>query len=258
MTIAAIHSAAAAPSDSSEGAAELLRLTGITKRFPGVDALVDVDFDLRAGEAHFLFGENGAGKSTLISIIAGVYAPSAGTMRLRGREIALGSVHEARQNGISAVFQEFSLIPQLTVEENIFLGEEFTNGVFLDKGELRRRAAVILDNLGFPLKPNSAMNCRVRRIRNLFPETTPIMTSPWPFKYFDTECTTADAPSSIGFCRIGVANVLSTTRGISPNRSAIAGMSATSISGFEMPSIKQRRVDSRRTPGIAAGSVASK
>ena len=154
MTIAAIHSAAAAPSDSSEGAAELLRLTGITKRFPGVDALVDVDFDLRAGEAHFLFGENGAGKSTLISIIAGVYPPSAGTMRLRGREFALNSVHEARHNGISAVFQEFSLVPQLTVEENIFLGDEFTNGVFLDKGELRRRAALILDSLGFPLKPN--------------------------------------------------------------------------------------------------------
>jgi ribose transport system ATP-binding protein len=153
MPVATNHRAAA-PSDSPEGAAELLRLTGITKRFVGVDALVDVDFDLCAGEAHVLFGENGAGKSTLISIIAGVHPPSAGTMRLRGREIELRSVYEARQNGISAVFQEFSLVPQLTVEENIFLGDEFIKGVFLDKVELHRRAAVILDKLGFPVKPN--------------------------------------------------------------------------------------------------------
>jgi ribose transport system ATP-binding protein len=135
------------------GDAELLRLTGITKRFPGVDALVDVDFDLRAGEAHILFGENGAGKSTLISIIAGVYRPTAGCVYLRGNELELASVYEARQNGISAVFQELSLVPQLTVEENIFLGAEVTNGPFLDKAELHRRARETLEKLGFPLSP---------------------------------------------------------------------------------------------------------
>jgi ribose transport system ATP-binding protein len=134
-------------------AAELLRLNGLTKRFPGVDALVDVDFDLKAGEVHVLFGENGAGKSTLISIVAGVYRPTAGRVVLHGREIELGSVHEARQNGISAVFQEFSIVPQLTVEENIFLGAEVTSGPFLDKAELNRRAREILDRLGFPLNP---------------------------------------------------------------------------------------------------------
>jgi ribose transport system ATP-binding protein len=145
---------AAASGGSSPGAAELLRLTGITKRFPGVEALVGVDFDLRAGEAHILFGENGAGKSTLISIIAGVYGPSAGRISLRGKEVEFGSVHEARASGISAVFQEFPLVPQLTVEENMFLGAELTNGPFLDKAGQHRRAVEILDNLGFPLKAN--------------------------------------------------------------------------------------------------------
>jgi ribose transport system ATP-binding protein len=130
----------------------LLRLEGIAKRFPGVDALSDVDFDLKAGEAHVLFGENGAGKSTLISLIAGAELPSGGTMYLRGEKLAPSSVNEARGLGINAVFQEFSLVPQLTVEENIFLGAEMTSGPFLDKRELHKRAVDILARLGFPLK----------------------------------------------------------------------------------------------------------
>jgi ABC-type sugar transport system ATPase subunit len=98
----------------------LLELEGITKRFPGVFALDAVPFDLRAGEVHVLFGENGAGKSTLISIVAGALRPESGTVKLRGEPIELGSVHHARSLGISAVFQEFSLVPQLTIEQNTF------------------------------------------------------------------------------------------------------------------------------------------
>src|SRR5215204_2514351 len=109
----------------------LLRLERISKRFPGVEALTDVDFDLKAGEAHILFGENGAGKSTLISLIAGADVPSSGTMSFKGERLALSSVNEARSLGINAVFQEFSLVPQLTVEENIFLGAEVTSGMSL-------------------------------------------------------------------------------------------------------------------------------
>jgi ribose transport system ATP-binding protein len=145
----------AASGDGSCDAAVLLRLSGICKRFPGVDALVDVDFELKAGEAHILFGENGAGKSTLISIMAGVYRPSSGRISLNDREVEFASVHEARQSGISAVFQEFSLIPQLTVEENMFLGSEITRGPILDKAELHRRAVAIIDDLGFPLKASA-------------------------------------------------------------------------------------------------------
>jgi ribose transport system ATP-binding protein len=131
----------------------LLRLTGISKHFPGVVALDGVDFDLRPGEVHVLFGENGAGKSTLISLVAGVYRPTAGRIEFRGQAIDLASVHQARGLGISAVFQEFSLVPQLTVEENLFLGAELTENLFLNKRAMQTKAWEILDRLGFPLKP---------------------------------------------------------------------------------------------------------
>jgi ribose transport system ATP-binding protein len=131
----------------------LLRLEKITRHFPGVLALDRVDFDLRPGEVHVLFGENGAGKSTLISIVAGALRPSSGRMYFRGEPLDLPSVHHARSRGISAVFQEFSLVPQLTVEENLFLGAEATTGGLLNKRELRRAAEEILARLGFPLRP---------------------------------------------------------------------------------------------------------
>jgi ribose transport system ATP-binding protein len=141
----AVHSAA--------GSAVLLRAEGLSKHFPGVVALDAVDFDLRMGEVHVLFGENGAGKSTLIQTLAGVHRPTAGVIRFRDRAVELESVHYARLLGISAVFQEFSLVPQLTVEENLFLGAEITLYGLLNKRDLRRRAQEILDRLGFPLQP---------------------------------------------------------------------------------------------------------
>jgi ribose transport system ATP-binding protein len=148
------HKISKAPDAERSGAEELLVLRNVSKRFPGVDALVDVDFDLRRGEVHVLFGENGAGKSTLISLVSGVEIPSQGTMTFNGKEVVFRSVYEARQHGISAVFQEFSLVPQLTVEENLFLGEEVTSGIFLDKREIHRRAVDVLKKLSFPLSPH--------------------------------------------------------------------------------------------------------
>ena len=100
----------------------LLELTNISKRFPGVVALEGVDFDLRRAEVHVLFGENGAGKSTLINIIAGTYPADTGTFKYRGKEIVYLTPHGARVIGISPVFQEFSLVPELTVEENLISG----------------------------------------------------------------------------------------------------------------------------------------
>ena len=131
----------------------LLRLENLSKQFPGTLALDRVNFDVQAGEVHVLFGENGAGKSTLIQIVAGVHRPSGGTIHLRGEPIVIHSVHHARQLGVSAVFQEFSLVPQLTVEENLFLGDELTRGPLLNKRALARQARETLDRLGFPLRP---------------------------------------------------------------------------------------------------------
>ncbi len=132
----------------------LLELRGVTKAYPGVLALDRVDLELRAGEVHVLFGENGAGKSTLISLVAGVQRPDAGEIRLFGRRLEAGSVHEARAAGISAVFQEFSLVPQLTVAQNIVLGDEPTRGPFLDPRAARARARELLERLGFELDPD--------------------------------------------------------------------------------------------------------
>ena len=139
-------------------ASPLLRLRGVTKWFPGVQALDRVDFDLRPGEVHVLFGENGAGKSTLINIVAGALRPNAGDILLRGTPVQFRSVYDARQRGISAVFQEFSLVPDMTVEENLFLGAELTTGVFLNKPELHRRAEATLSRLGFHLRPRTKVN----------------------------------------------------------------------------------------------------
>lgn len=131
----------------------LLELNNITKNYPGVVALDSVDFALRRGEVHVLFGENGAGKSTLISIVAGAQQPTSGQLTFNGAPVDIRSVHEARELGISAVFQEFSLVPQMTVEENMFLGAETAKRGLLQKPALHQRAEQILAELDFPLDP---------------------------------------------------------------------------------------------------------
>ena len=132
----------------------------MSKYFPGVVALDGVDFDLRHGEVHVLFGENGAGKSTLINIIAGTYPPDAGEFKYQGEKVTHLTPHMARVIGISPVFQEFSLVPDLTVEQNLFLGREITRGGFLNQPAMRARAIEIIKDLGFDLDPD-------RKVREL-------------------------------------------------------------------------------------------
>jgi len=129
----------------------VLETLAVSKEYAGVRALDGVDFELRGGEVHVLFGENGAGKSTLISILAGARKPSAGRIRFCGRPVRFDSVHDARRLGIRAVFQEFSLVPQMSVQENLFLGAETTRGGLLRKRELRCRAQALLDRLHFDI-----------------------------------------------------------------------------------------------------------
>lgn len=104
----------------------LLDVTGVSKRFPGVLALDRVDVEVRSGEVHVLVGENGAGKSTLVKILAGSVPPDGGRIVLHGREITLRSPQDARAAGLSVVFQELSLVPQMSIAENLFLGREET------------------------------------------------------------------------------------------------------------------------------------
>lgn len=125
----------------------------LTKRYPGVLALDSVDFDLRAGELHVLFGENGAGKSTLISMLAGANHPTDGEIIFNGKRVQFSNVSDAQNKGIYTVFQEFSLIPTLTVAENIFLGWEPMRGPFVDHRKMRARSAEMLLELGFDIDP---------------------------------------------------------------------------------------------------------
>jgi ribose transport system ATP-binding protein len=133
----------------------LLELRRVAKSFPGVQALAHVDLDVEAGEVHALIGENGAGKSTLIKLLGGVYAPDGGTIRFDGAEIAFASPHDSQQAGIHALYQEFNLLPQLTVAENIFLGAEprFKSLPFIDWGKMRRQSQHVLELLGLHLDP---------------------------------------------------------------------------------------------------------
>ena len=127
----------------------LVELIAVSKEYPGVKAASDVNFELRAGEVHALFGENGAGKSTLISILSGAIRTTSGAIRMGDEVKEFQSVRDARAAGIIAVFQEFSLVPTMTVAENIFLGEEPGRGPFVDRGLMRNRASALFDRLGF-------------------------------------------------------------------------------------------------------------
>ncbi|MFC4350348.1 sugar ABC transporter ATP-binding protein [Fodinicurvata halophila] len=136
----------------------VIETSALTKRYPGVVALDAVDFDLKAGEVHVLFGENGAGKSTLIAMIAGASQPSGGSIRVNGEEVQFQSVADARGKGISAVFQEFSLVPTMTVAENIFLGDEPKRGGFTDKAGMLRRSRELFRQLDFAIDPKALVS----------------------------------------------------------------------------------------------------
>jgi ribose transport system ATP-binding protein len=142
---------------SNQAGDPVLRASGITKRYPGVVALDDVDLEVRRGEVHVLFGENGAGKSTLISVLSGAQQPDAGTLELEGHPAQLNDVAAARARGISAVFQEFSLAPSLTVAENLVLGSEPGRLGFVDRREVRRIARERLAQFGFSLDPDAVV-----------------------------------------------------------------------------------------------------
>ncbi|WP_114286804.1 sugar ABC transporter ATP-binding protein [Candidatus Halocynthiibacter alkanivorans] len=132
----------------------IIRTEGLSKRYPGVLALNSVDFDLTPGEVHVLFGENGAGKSTLISMLAGANTPSDGTIYVGENKVGFDSVADAQSHGIYTVFQEFSLIPTLTVAQNIFLGWEPKIGPFIDHRAMRKRAKEMFDELEFDIDPS--------------------------------------------------------------------------------------------------------
>src|ERR1700736_5082673 len=135
-------------------------MRGISKAYPGVQALDDVTFDVRAGEVHALVGENGAGKSTFVKILAGAVRADAGELRIQGKPVVIGSPRQAEMLGIAVIYQEFNLVPYLSVAENIMLGREPTRGLQVDWKVLRARAADVLARLGVELP----LTMEVRRL----------------------------------------------------------------------------------------------
>ncbi len=137
-------------------AAPLLEVRSLTKRFPGVVALRDVSFDLAAGEVHALCGENGAGKSTLIKLLSGIHPHGSyeGEIVVDGRPVQFASIRDAEAAGIAVITQEFALVDELTIAENLFLGREPRRGWLIDWPEMRRRTAELLASFGLDLSPD--------------------------------------------------------------------------------------------------------
>jgi len=139
--------------------AVLLRARGINKSFPGVRALIDVDFDVEKGEIHALAGENGAGKSTLMKILSGVYTRDSGELVLDGKVISFSSPREAFDKGIAIIHQELNLAPNLSIAKNIYLGRYAKKGkIFFDEKKTLSDSKIFLDELGFCEDPGTLVS----------------------------------------------------------------------------------------------------
>jgi inositol transport system ATP-binding protein len=131
----------------------LLRMSLIRKRFPGVQALDDAGLEMLPGEIHALLGENGAGKSTLIKILSGAQQPDSGTIEFGGQTVVMVSPHDAQRRGIATIYQEFTLAPNMTIAENVFIGREPGVGFFVDWRKMASETRAITKRLGLELQP---------------------------------------------------------------------------------------------------------
>ena len=137
---------------------EILTMKGITKTFPGVKALSNVDFKLYKGDIHALMGENGAGKSTLIKVLTGIYPFDAGEITMDGRPMVNRSPQDAQNNGISTVYQEVNLCPNLTVAENLFIGREPRKLGMINWSEMNARSRKLLQSLDIEVTPTTLLD----------------------------------------------------------------------------------------------------
>lgn len=142
-------------SSLSSPAPSLLAMRDVEKSFPGVRALTGVDLEVRAGEVVALLGENGAGKSTLIKVLGGAHQPDAGTIEIDGKPIEIHSPLDSQRAGVSIIYQEFNLVPEMTARENIFLGQEPARVSFVPAGKERRRATELFERIGVMLDPDA-------------------------------------------------------------------------------------------------------
>ncbi|BEP45337.1 sugar ABC transporter ATP-binding protein [Variovorax sp. V15] len=150
--------------------AEILRLEGVSKSFPGVKALSGIDLSIRKGEVHALLGENGAGKSTLMKILGGIHQADEGRIIIDGGECSFAGYNDAIAAGIGIIFQEFSLVPYLNAVENIFLGRYIRNRFgLMDKAAMKRSARELFDELGVQIDLDAPI-CRLSVAQQQFVE----------------------------------------------------------------------------------------
>ena len=135
----------------------ILEAKGISKSFPGVQALQNVNFRLVSGKVHALMGENGAGKSTLMKIIAGIYEADEGDIFLHGKKVAFTRPKQALVNGIAMIHQELSPILDMSITENLFLGKEIVKNGVLDYRQMNEKSAELLERVGLNLPPTTLM-----------------------------------------------------------------------------------------------------
>ena len=135
-------------------------MKNIHKKFPGVYALKNVDFDLKSGEVHALLGENGAGKSTLIKVLGGIYRAEEGKIVIQGKETLINSVADARETGISIIHQEIMLVPNMTIAKNIFMGREpTTRSGGVNYRRMNTEAQALIDGFGINIDASLAASC---------------------------------------------------------------------------------------------------
>jgi ribose transport system ATP-binding protein len=152
---ATLADAAVRPDAGQTPLTPLLELRGIAKSFPGVRALDDVSLPIWSGEIHMLVGENGAGKSSLMKVLCGAYRADQGEVYHDGKRVEICSPADARNFGIAVIFQEFSLVPYLSVAQNIFLGREFVGRIpgTIDRNRIDAEATRVLSTLGSNIDP---------------------------------------------------------------------------------------------------------
>jgi ABC-type sugar transport system ATPase subunit len=154
MTVTGTGATRIASADAAES--PILAVRGMRKAFGGVQALKDVSFEVLPGEIHALMGENGAGKSTLVKILSGAYKPDAGEIELSGQRVASISPGAARALGLSVIYQEFNLVPWMSVLDNVFLGRELHNRVgVLDRQAMRTQTVTLFEQLGVRIDPDA-------------------------------------------------------------------------------------------------------
>ena len=140
---------------TSDPVAPLLRMSGISKSFPGVRALDAVNFEVLPGEVHALLGENGAGKSTLLKILAGAQKTDSGTIEIAGEAVALANPQDSQKRGVVTIYQEFTLAPNMSVAENVFIGREPGSRLFVDGRALAKATEALTRRIGLDRSPNT-------------------------------------------------------------------------------------------------------